>query len=132
MQLLGRPGEEKIHLESVNLSRGCVVNSFGQFTGDVRVSGHISQTEGLGDAAGVGGQLSAARGGVRGEDGPRLEKSLRESLCDAPAPTLLFPPPPPSHPPLAAPPSLIRPSPLFLSTSSHVHGGQTNGAGRWN
>lgn len=47
MQLLARPGEEKIHLEPVKLSRGRVVNSFGQFTGDVRVSGHISQTGGV-------------------------------------------------------------------------------------
>lgn len=45
MQLLGRPGEEKIHLKPVKLSRA-VVNSFGQFTGDVRVSGHISQAGG--------------------------------------------------------------------------------------
>lgn len=58
MQLLDRPGEEKIHLEPVKLSRGRVVNSFGQFTGDVRVSGHISQAGGGGAEGSLRLQIS--------------------------------------------------------------------------
>lgn len=64
-----------------------MVNSFGQFTGDVRVSGHISQAGG-GEVrvclltGFVGGFLFflLAEGWSRCEDGLRLQKSLLEIL----------------------------------------------------
>lgn len=62
-----------------------MVNSFGQFTGDVRVSGHISQAGGEVRLCWLTGFavfffFFLAEGWSRCEDGLRLQKSLLETL----------------------------------------------------